>query len=411
VSAEHVIPAAALKADMIPAVPSEERRAALADALRGLEAWGSARGWAGSDPYDGLNATRLAGPLKRSALGRRILTQLVKRSPRDLRPLLGIGAGRSAAALAQVVSSYALGAVPGERGRSRLAEALRDLRALRCAGFDEPCWGYHFDVQTRVFFYPSSAPNTIATVFAGMALIDAYEATGETQLLERATETGDFFLRHVPQTQDGSGAFFGYLVGDRTPIHNANTLVCALLARLVPHTGRTDMRAAAEAGLRWTCTNQRPDGSWPYGERPHLQWVDNFHTGYVLDALIYSAEADIDVDGGVALERGLAFYRRALFLDDGTPKYTPASVYPIDAQCVAQAIHTMAFAAKREPAYGTFAWSVFDFARSHMQRSDGSYLFQRRRLWKNGASHIRWMAAPMLQALARLQHSENGVGA
>jgi hypothetical protein len=405
------MPVAPLNVDPTRAAPSDRQRAALTDAMRRLEAWGRERGWTGSDPYDGLNATRLAAPIKRSALGRRVLTQLVKRSPLDLRRLLGIGAGRSAAALAQVASSYSLGAIPGEDGRSRLAETTRDLLRLRCVGFDEPCWGYHFDVQTRVFFYSSTSPNTIATVFAAMALVDAFEAAGETPLLELATQAGDFFLRHVPQTGDGDGAFFGYLVGDRTPIHNANALVCALLARLARHTGRADMRIAAEAGLGWTCANQRPDGSWPYGERPHLQWVDNFHTGYVLDALMYSADAGVEVDGGLALERGLAYYRRALFLEDGTPKYTPASVYPIDAQCVAQAIHTMALAGTHEPTYGVFAWSVFDFARRHMQRSDGSYLFQRRRLWKNGASHIRWMAAPMLQALARLQHSEPAVGA
>jgi hypothetical protein len=287
----------------------------------------------------------------------------------------------------------------------RLAETLRALETVRCTGFEEPCWGYHFDVQTRVFFYPSTSPNTIATVFAGMALLDAYEATGEPRLLELAAGTGEFFLRHVPQTEDGEGAFFGYLVGDRTPIHNANALVCALLARIASHTDREDMRVTAEAGLRWTVAHQRSDGSWPYGERPHLDWVDNFHTGYVLDALMYSADADLDMDGGETLERGLAYYRRALFLEDGTPKYLPDAVYPIDAQCVAQAIKTMTLARGRDPAYGAFAWTVFDFARRRMQRSDGSYLFQRRRRWTNAAPHIRWMAAPMLEALTRLQHT------
>jgi hypothetical protein len=383
--------------------PSSDQRGALTDALRRLESWGRERDWAGTDPYDGLNATRLAWPLKRSVLGQRILTQLVKRSPVNLRPLLGIPAGQSAAALAQVASSYALGAIPGEEGRSRLAETLRTLEALRCAGFEEPCWGYHFDVQTRVFFYPTGSPNTIATVFAGLALLDAHEVTGEKRLLELATGAGDFFLRHVPQTEDGDGAFFGYLVDDRTPIHNANTLVCALLARLARHTSREDMRAAAEAGLRWTVGHQRPDGSWPYGEQPHLDWVDNFHTGYVLDSLMYSADAGIDIDGGAALGRGLAYYRRSLFLEDGTPKYMPDSVYPIDAQCVAQAIQTMTLAGSREPAYGAFAWTVFDFACRDMQRPDGSYIFQRRRRWANAAPHIRWMAAPMLQALTLLR--------
>jgi hypothetical protein len=347
----------------------------------------------------------VAGPLKRSVLGRRVLTQIVKRSPISLRPLLGIPPSQSAAALAQVVSSYALGAIPGEEGRTRLTETLRTLEALRCVGFDEPCWGYHFDVQTRVFFYPTSSPNTIATAFAGLALLDAHEATGDARLRELATGTGDFFLRHVPQTEDDDGAFFGYLVDDRTPIHNANTLVCALLARLAQQTGREDMRAASEAGLRWTINHQRPDGSWPYGEQPQLDWVDNFHTGYVLDSLMYSAKAGVEVDGGVALERGLAYYRRALFLDDGTPKYTPESVYAIDSQCVAQAIQTMTLAASREPTYGAFAWTVFDFACRDMQRSDGAYIFQRRRCWANTAPHIRWMAAPMMQALTRLQRS------
>jgi hypothetical protein len=391
--------------DQATAAPSSERRAALRDAVRRLESWGRARNWAGTDPYDGLNAKRFAGPMRRTVLGRRLLTQLVKRSPVNLRPLLGIPAGRSAAALAQVASSYALGAIPGVDGRMGLSETLCALEAERCKGFEEPCWGYHFDVQTRVFFYPAGSPNTIATAFAGLALLDGYEATNDSRLLELAEGAGDFFLNHVPQTKEGDGAFFGYLVGDRTPIHNANTLVCALLARLWQQTEREDMRLAAEAGLRWTLVRQRADGSWPYGEQLHLDWIDNFHTGYVLDSLMHCASVGLEPDGGLALERGLAYYRRALFLDDGTPKYTPECLYPIDAQCVAQAIQTMALAARREPDYGAFAWIAFEFACEKMRRADGAYVFQRRRHWTNATPHIRWMAAPMMQALSVLQRS------
>ncbi len=387
------------------APPAADQRAALTHALRRLEAWGRAHGWAGTDPYDGLNATRLVAPLKKSVFGRRLLTQLVKHSPVNLRTLLGIPAGQSAAALAQVASGYALRAVPGEEGRSRLAEILRALEVMRCADFDEPCWGYHFDVQTRIFFYPAGSPNTIATVFAGLAMLDAYEATGEERLLDLAAGTGDFFLRHVPQTEDGDGAFFGYLVGDRTPIHNANALVCALLARVAHHTAREDMRAAAEAGLRWTIGHQRSDGSWPYGEQPQLDWVDNFHTGYVLDSLMSSTDASLALDGGAALERGLSYYRQALFLEDGTPKYTPGSIYPIDSQCVAQAIQTLTLAGSLDAEYGSFAWRVFDVAITRMLRRDGSFVFQRHRCWSNTTPHIRWMAAPMLQALTLLQRT------
>jgi len=383
--------------------PSPAQRAELLAALHGIEAWGRERRWTGPDPYDALNARRL-GRLKKTALGRRLLTQLVKRSPIDVRPILRIPPGRSAAAFAQVAAAYARAGPLGEDvAGAHLREAVNALDSLRCEGFDEPCWGYHFDVQTRVFFYPKDSPNTIASAFAGEAMLDAYETLAEPWLLERAIGTGEFFLRHVPQTEDGDGAFFGYLVGDRTPIHNASMLVAALLARLGRIADRADMRTASEAAVRWTVSRQRPDGWWPYGERPQLAWIDNFHTGYVLQALLTCAAAGLDVDGGAALDRGLAYYRRALFLDDGTPKYMADAVYPIDAQCVAQAIQTMALAGRRDARYAEFAWTVFDFARRRMGRADGSYLFQRRRYWSNPVPHIRWMAAPMFAALACLQ--------
>lgn len=381
------------------------QRAAVTTMLGDLERWGRARRWTGTDPYDGLNATRLVAPMKKTVLGRRLLTQFVKRSPFNPRPLLGIPVGQSAAALAQVVSGYARRAIPEPDSLSRLAETLAVLEGLRCDGFEEPCWGYHFDVQTRVFFYRAGSPNTIATAFVAMALLDAHEATHEARLLELATGAGDFFLRHVPQSESGDGAFFGYLVGDRTPIHNANMLVCALLARLAHRTGRKDMRGAAEAGVRWTVRHQRCDGSWPYGEQAGLNWVDGFHTGYVLDSLFYCRQTGLEVDGGRALARGLAYYRSALFFDDGTPKYMPHALYPIDAQCLAQGIHTMALVGTLDPTYCAFAWTIFRFARQHMARRDGSFVFQRRRHWVNTAPHIRWVAAPMFAALSMLQRT------
>jgi hypothetical protein len=78
---------------------------------------------------------------------------------------------------------------------------------------------------------------------------------------------------------------------------------------------RGGIRRAAGAAVRYSTIRQRPDGSWPYGERPNLAWVDNFHTGYVLDALRICADAGV---GGPEVEeawtRGIAFYRRELFL-------------------------------------------------------------------------------------------------
>lgn len=373
-------------------------------AARELDAWGWERRWTGTDPYEGLNATRaLARPLRRTPLGRRILIQAVKRSPLDLRPLLGISREQSSAALAWVATAYALdGFLAPDESRARLDWTLAALDRLRSPHFDEPAWSYHFDVETRVFFYARTTPNTIATAFAAAANLDAYEATGERALLETAIGAGDFFLRHVPQTEAPGGAYFGYLPGDRSPIHNSNLMVCGLLARLGEHVERPDFAAAARAGVGYALAHQRPDGSWPYGERPNLGWVDNFHTGYVLDSMMICAEAGVDERIEPALERGLDYYRRTMFLPDGTPKYFSGSIYPIDAQSAAQAIQTFSLASHRDPTYADMARRVLRFALARMRNADGSFVFQRRRLWANRAPHVRWVQAPMLMALAHM---------
>jgi hypothetical protein len=364
--------------------------------------WGEGRNWRGSDPYEGLNATRFVGPLTRRALGRRIVIQAVKRSPVDLRPVLGIPARRNAAAMADVVSAYAVGGPDlAPDWEQRLSRALNLLMELRSPGYEQPCWGYHFDVQTRVFFYPSSCPNTIASSFAGFALVDAFEHTADEELLHTALGVGRFFIEHIPQTSCAPGAYFGYLPGKVTPIHNANLLACALLARLAAHADREDLAVAAQAGVDYTVARQRDDGSWPYGEEPHLAWVDNFHTGYVLESLMTCRRTGLEVDEQ-AIRRGLDFARHELFLDDGAPKYFPHAVHPIDIQCAAQAIKTFALAAERWPELTEQAERTWEFARLRMRRGDGAFAFQRGRWGLNRIAHIRWAQTPMLRALTQL---------
>jgi len=370
---------------------------------RQLEHWGSIRAWRGTDPYDGLNARRLIR-LRRTPIARRVLTQAVKRSPLDLRPALDVPMGMSAATLAQLTSAYARnGFLDPQEAQDKLRWCIEGLWASRCTGFTEPCWGYHFDVQTRVFFYPHTCPNTIATAFAGLGLLDAYELGGDRRGLEAAREVGEFFLRHVPQTDAGDGAYFGYLPGDRTPIHNANMLVCALLSRLSGLVGREGYRRAASAGIEYTVRRQRADGSWPYGEHEGLGWVDGFHTGYVLDCLLTCIETGV---GGSSAEaawrRGVDYYVHALIEPDGTPRYTPEDRYPVDGQCAAQAIQTLSRAAALEPRLSTRRWAVFNYAQRRLRRSDGAFAFQRERLWVNRTAHPRWVQSPMLAALTHL---------
>lgn len=381
------------------------------DALVDLERWGSERDWRGRDPYDALNGSR-ARLVGRTPLGRRLVIQLAKRSPVDLSKPLGVPRGENANTIGHVLSAYArmpegLGIDAGQR----VVWCIDRLEALRSPGYEEPCWGYHFDVETRYFFYSRETPNTIATAFAAHGLLDAAERrTGPAA--ERAATlalgAGEFFLRRIEATVPGKGtpgAFLGYFPGDRTPIHNASLLAASVLARLAARDpDRTDFAQRARDAVAYAVAMQRPDGSWPYSEGPDGMgdWVDNFHTGYVLDALLRCGEA-LGLDDALgAWERGLRLFATRLVDPDGAPRFTLDRRHPIDGQCIAQSIDTFARASARQPDRLADADRVLGYGLAHMRRSDGAFHFQRHRRFVNRAPHVRWVEAPMLSALVTL---------
>ena len=412
-AAEEISPLDSAAPDAAGGGRSRARAAAVA-----LERWGASREWIGRDPYDALNGSR-ARLLARTPLTKRLVIQLAKRSPIDLSAPLGVPRGENANTIGHVLAAYAR--MPDDLGidaGARTEWAIDRLQALRCAAYEEPCWGYHFDVETRYFFYSRETPNTIATAFAGHALLDAAERRGSERASALAEGVGEFFLRRIEATPDPAtaapaGAFLGYFPGDRTPIHNASLLAASVLARLASRSGREDFRDRAAAAVAYALAHQRADGSWPYSEGPDGMggWVDNFHTGYVLDALLRCATALGDEEALSAWRRGLEFFRSRLIDPDGAPRATTERRYPIDGQCVAQSIDTFARASRLDGRYLTDARRMLDFGLDRMRRSDGAFVFQRQRRFVHRAPHVRWVEAPMLSALVTLIEAEGDAGA
>jgi hypothetical protein len=374
-----------------------------------LERWGWDRGWVGPDPYEGLNATRRAvAPFRRSASGRRLLIQAVKRSPIDLRGALGIEPEADAAGIAQAASGYCRAAGLTEELRSeRVAWAVERLERLRMEGFERSCWGYHFDVETRFFNYPRTRPNTIATAFAAFALLDAHDLSGDARPLELAREAARFFAEDVRLTDAGEGTgFFGYFPGDRTPIHNSSLFAAAVLAGVGTRDGDAELLRQARSAVEYTLARQAADGSWLYAETPNGAWVDGYHTGYLLDALLRCelAGAGEPLAGRITAARtaGLVLYATRLIEPDGGPRHTLEHRYPLDCQAAAQAIHTFAWHAGSWSQGAAVALEVFDWALARMLRPDGAFAFQRGRRVVNRVPHVRWVEAPMFDALGRL---------
>lgn len=375
-------------------------------ALDKLLAFCRKEGWAGYDPYDGLNSFLARALPGNQRFARTILTQLIKRSPVNLRPLVGIKKGLNAKGIALALQSLLLLA---NRNRSLVLsndpgeeiETLVDLLVkLRSREYEQACWGYNFDWQSRAFFAPRGTPNVVCTVFAANALLDLFEMSGSEFAFEMAESSGRFLLDQLNRTAEAEGHCFSYTPIDRATVHNVNLLAAELLARLYSKNEDSRVRDAAEAAVRYTLARQQSDGSWFYGESQSQRWIDSFHTGFVLVSLkriIRYLDAE---DWREALRRGYDFYEQRFFLADSTPRYYHDRLYPIDVHSAAQAIITFVEMSDLMPDAPERANKAAQWAITNLQDPAGFFYFQRHRFYTIRTPFMRWAQTWMLYALS-----------
>ena len=358
------------------------------------------RAWAGYDPYDALNSPLASLPLLDTRIGRLALTQILKRSPINVRPLFLVPKTQNAKALALFLSAVLKRT---DAASTFEAKGLVDrLAAARSPGTAYWCWGYSFPWQTRTILVPRQSPNLVCTVFAATALLDAYERFGERRLLQMAVSASEYLVEELFWS-DGSSSGFSYpLPSYRSNIHNAHFLGAALLCRVSRLTGDARFVAPALAVARWSAAQQRADGSWPYGSEPAHQWIDNFHTGYNLCAL-HSMSRDLATrEFDVHLRRGLRFYIDRFFTADGAPGYFHDRTYPIDIHCVAQSIITLVTLQQLAPEALRTAHHVARWAIRHMWDRSGFFYYRVLRSTVIKTPYMRWSQAWMVLALATL---------
>jgi len=359
------------------------------------------RNFSGFDPYDALNSPVLSAATRRSRRARLVVTQLLKRSPIDVRSLIGVRPAQNPKAIGLFLSgTVALSSCGLVRDEGLIDTLKASLTALRSPAVPYWCWGYSFPWQTRTTLIPRGAPNLVCTVFAGAGLLDAYESTGDARCLEMASSAADY-IRDRLYWQQGSAAGFSYPdPSARLVIHNANFLGAAYLSRVAALTGKRDLIAPALAVARCSARQQRPDGSWPYGEAATQRWIDNFHTGYNLCALRAIGVYTHSREFAFSVRRGFDFYRAQLFRQDGAPVYYAGRSYPIDIHCVAQSIVTLT--ACRELAADNLARArgIIDWALGRMRDARGCFYYRVGRVTTIRTSFMRWSQAWMLFALA-----------
>ncbi|MFO1313555.1 MAG: hypothetical protein U1F41_15985 [Burkholderiales bacterium] len=334
---------------------------------------------------------------------RLVLTQLLKKSPVNLRPLLGVPPTVNSKGIALFLSGFVKLRRAGLVERTLLEETKQRLVEMRCQGESEACWGYSFPWQTRTVLVPRNAPNLVATTYAANALIDAFEDDGNAKHLELAASAARYLCDRLLWSGPAVPASFAYPTPDaRVPIHNANLLGAALLCRIYQHTGDQQLLTVALEVARYSVGCQAPDGSWAYGESPRQQWIDNFHTGFNLCALSTIGACTPTREFESSLERGLAYFLARFFRTDGAPCYFSNRCFPIDIHSAAQSIITLHSLRTVDQSCDERARRVLDWTLAHMWSNEGYFYYQVRRLYAVKIPYMRWAQAWMLLALATM---------
>lgn len=389
---------------------------------RSVWQWCVARDFAGHDPYDGLKSQLLAPVLTHSRLLRLAVIQGVKRSPWDLRRLLRIPPGHNPKGLALLLHAAAIWPELADADASdRLADAIAGLTSLphgsplfdtrivvpgraaelQAAAPPAAGWGYDFPWQSKAFLQPAYFPTVVATSF----VVDGFAAADHPATTRVTAAAAGLVRDHFHRHEDETGVCYSYSPRDRTRVFNASLFAGKILARAAIQAPAEDARRWREEAARvvdYVVARQRPDGGWIYGEAAHWQWIDNLHTGFVLETIADTAVLLGQPDRWRApVDRGLAFYRDHLFGPDLTPWYYADRPGRLDPHTVAQAVITFLRFADRDPQLARDARRVLEIGIARLwDRHRNGFIHSHGTGPPQRAIFLRWGQAWMLRALA-----------
>ena len=382
--------------------PLDETGRLVYDSLRKVAAWVESHDYMAYEPFDGLSS-----PLRRLTFGNlmadRLLMQAVRQSPINLRPLVGIKPLPSTKGRGYMASGYlTLYSVTGDQmARKKAIDCLEWLTQHKSPKFREYSWANHFDFASRGGSYSKHESIIVWTALIGQAFIDGFEQSGDRRYLEIAHSACRWILA-LPRERTESGTCLSYHAIAQSSIHNANMLGAAMLARMWKHSNDSEHLAVAVDAMRYSCSRQLPDGSWWYAEAPKYHWIDNFHTGYNLDSLKTYIECTGDETYKPAMYLGLEFFKRHFFHEDGCPRYYHNRTQPIDSQCAAQAIETLAHFGGSDAECLELACRVAEWTIRNMQDTDGHFYYRLYPIMKARTPMLHWAQATIFRGLAVL---------
>ena len=287
----------------------------------------------------------------------------------------------------------------------RATHFLRVLEATRCPGFEEYCWGYPFDWVTRNGTMKRQTPLITTTPYVYEAFLQAFRLNPRNdwkQILASIARHAAFDIKDFRTSEAGSSC--SYNPFDRGGVINAAAYRAFLLTSASQVFDHAEYGRIAERNLNFVLETQNADGSWYYAVDGVRDFVDHFHTCFVMKALAKIHALTGHEACFQALSRGVQYYLRNLFDADGLPRpFSRAprlTVYKRELYDCAEAINLCLLLRQHFPDLATTLETVVFGILKEWVKPDGSFRSRRLHLgWDNVPMH-RWAQSQMFRSLA-----------
>jgi hypothetical protein len=314
---------------------------------------------------------------------------------------------------------------------------LTELTTSRCRQFKEYCWGYPFDWVTRNGVIKQQTPLITTTPYVYEAFLQVYEifernrsdlsnltsdlrprpsdrrppssALCPLDLLDQWKDIMASIARHASDDikdfrTSETASSCSYTPYGSGGVINAAAYRAFLLTSASQVFSNDDYWKTAERNLNFVLEAQNPDGSWFYAVDGVRDFVDHYHTCFVMKALAKIHALTRHEACGEALAKGVKYYIESLFAEDGLPrpfsKAPRLTVYKRELYDCAECINLCLLLRDRFPALETTLEKIVEHILEAWVKRDGSFRSRLLHLgWDNVPMH-RWAQAQMFRSLA-----------
>jgi hypothetical protein len=293
----------------------------------------------------------------------------------------------------------------------RAVHFLEVLKETRCPGYDHYCWGYPFNWETRGGTIKEGTPLITTVPYVYEAFREVYQIDGNEKwrrIMQSIAEHALRNYRDFETSPTASTCSYTPEAGDPGGVINASAYRAFLLMRAAEDFSEEQYRKVAERNLNFVIESQNADGSWYYSTDGQRDFVDHFHTCFVLKALAKIEPLTENGECTRAIERGVGYYVANLFDHRGLPKpfsrRPRLTVYRRELYDYAEYINLAVLLTGRFPALEDILSIVLDM--DEWQKPDGSFRSRQLLLgWDNTPMH-RWAQSQLFRSLCFLLYRD-----